>query len=313
MIIIGNALEEMKKIKDESIDCIITSPPYWALRDYQTQGQIGQETTIKEYIKNLVDIFNEAKRVLKNDGTCWVNISDTYAGDKTGKTDRMMEYIPNQNIKKRVRELPRKSLCNIPARFSIAMQDEGWILRNEIIWYKPNAMPSSVKDRFTVDFEKIYFFTKNTDYYFNQPKEPMRTKDISQPRGSKGTLGSLNGGRKNKQDSLGKATYTGFNGRYKADENLMRNKRTVWTINTQRSTYEHFAMFPKELVETIIEAGCKPQGKVLDMFLGSGTTIEMASTMNRAFVGIEINPEYAEIAKKRMENVQISIFGWKDE
>jgi site-specific DNA-methyltransferase (adenine-specific) len=302
MIIVGNALDKLKELEDESIDCIITSPPYWSLRDYQTAGQIGLEPTIKEYIQNLIKVFNEAKRVLKKDGTCWVNISDTYSGDKTGKTDQKMQYIPKQNLKKRVRELPRKSLCNIPARFSIAMQDEGWILRNEIIWYKPNAMPSSVKDRFTVDFEKIYFFTKNTDYYFNQPKEPMRTNDISQPRGSKGVLGSLNGGRRNKQQEQPRPT----------EENLMRNKRTVWTINTQRSTYEHFAMFPKELVETIIEAGCRPQGKILDMFLGSGTTIKVASTMNRAYVGIEINPDYAEIAKKRMENVQISIFGWED-
>lgn len=303
MIIVGNALEKMKELKDESIDCIITSPPYWALRDYQTQGQIGHETTIKEYIQNLVDIFNEAKRVLKKDGTCWVNISDTYAGDKIGKTDQKIAYIPNQNIKKKVRELPRKSLCNIPARFSIAMQDNGWILRNEIVWYKPNAMPSSVKDRFTVDFEKIYFFTKNTTYYFNQAKEPMQKNYKEVVRGSKGVLGPLNGGRRAKEQQEPKLI----------EDNLMRNKRCVWTINTHRSPFEHFATFPKELVETIIEAGCKPSGTVLDMFLGSGTTSFVASAMNRAYVGIEINPEYAEIAKKRMENVQISIFGWKEE
>ena len=303
MIIIGNALDKLKELEDESIDCIITSPPYWALRDYQTEGQIGLEPTIQEYIQNLVNIFKEAKRVLKSDGTCWVNISDTYAGDKIGKTDQKMQYIPNQNQKKKVKELPRKSLCNIPARFSIAMQDNGWILRNEIIWYKPNAMPSSVKDRFTVDFEKIYFFTKSSNYYFNQAKEPMQKNYKEEVRGSKGVIGPLNAGRRKTQAEPKK----------QIEDNLMRNKRCVWTINTQRSTYEHFAMFPKEIVETIIESGCKPKGTVLDMFLGSGTTSLVTSSMNREYVGIEITPEYAAMAKERMQNIQRRKFGWKEE
>lgn len=342
MILNTDALNGLKSLPDESVDCIITSPPYWQLRDYGVEGQLGLEPTFQEYIAKLVEIFDEAKRVLKKDGTCWVNLGDTYSGsgrgaggdgpqkeswvftekeEKTclncGKTftgRKFQNYCSSacsgvDNTKRTNKGLlPNKSLCNIPSRFAIAMQDRGWTLRNEIIWQKPNAMPSSATDRFTIDYEKIFFFVKSTKYYFNQPKEPMVTTDTTSPRGSKGVIDQVNSGRR-KQDNVGRNDYTGFNDRYIPPENLMRNKRTVWSINTEASSIEHFAMFPNELVETMIEAGCKPNGTVLDMFLGSGTTAIVAKSLNRDYIGIEINAKYAKIAEERLKTVQLSMIG----
>lgn len=343
MIINDNALDGLKQLDDESVDCIITSPPYWALRDYGVDGQLGLEPTFQEYISKLVEIFDEAKRVLKKDGTCWINLGDTYSGSGKGagsdgsqkegwtfteKEERVclncgkkfmgrkfQNYCSSacSGVDNRKRTdkglLPNKSLCNIPSRFAIAMQDRGWILRNEIIWQKPNSMPSSAKDRFTIDYEKIFFFVKSTKYYFNQPKEPMVTNKLANQSTRKYSIEIRTLPSNKKQDNVGKNDYTGFNDRYTLPENLMRNKRTVWSINTQPSSIEHFAMFPNELVETMIEAGCKPRGVVMDMFLGSGTTAIVAKSLGRKYIGIEINPEYVKIAKERLKIVQINMFG----
>lgn len=341
MIIINNALDGLKELSNESIDCVITSPPYWQLRDYGIQGQLGLEPTFQEYIKKLVEIFDEVNRVLKKDGTCWVNLGDTYSGSNKGAggdgsqkesfrwkensekiclncgksfTGRKFQNYCSSacsgvdNTKRTDKGLlPNKSLCNIPSRFAIAMQDNGWILRNEIIWHKPNAMPSSVKDRFTIDYEKIFFFVKSQKYYFNQPKEPMVSKHFVDKYTRKYTEETRK--KFKKQDNVGRSDYTGFNDRHIAPENLMRNKRTVWAINTEASTIEHFAMFPNELVETMIEAGCKQGGVVLDPFLGSGTTAIVAKSLNRDYVGIEINENYAKIAEERLKTVQLNMFG----
>lgn len=343
IIINMDALKGLKSLPDECVDCIITSPPYWQLRDYGVDGQLGLEPTFQEYIKKLVEIFDEAKRVLKKDGTCWVNLGDTYSGSNKGAggdgsqkesfrweensekiclncgksfTGRKFQNYCSSacsgvdNTKRTDKGLlPNKSLCNIPSRFAIAMQDNGWILRNEIIWHKPNAMPSSVKDRFTIDYEKIFFFVKSQKYYFNQPKEPMVTNQTISNSGRKYSRETSTMPSNKKQDNVGRSDYTGFNDRYTPPENLMRNKRTVWTIPTQPSSIEHFAMFPNELVETMIEAGCKKDGVVLDMFLGSGTTAIVAKSLNRKYVGIEINSDYAKIASERLKTTQMSIFG----
>ena len=171
----GDCLEVLTKLQSESIDCIVTSPPYWALRDYGVSGQLGRESTFEEYITKLCDIFDEVKRVLKNKGTCWINISDTYSGTghKNNSTDP--KYKDGRNGQKislnNKTNVPNKCLCCIPDRFKIEMINRGWICRNEIIWHKPNCMPSSVKDRFTVDYEKVFFFVKNKKYYFNQQLE----------------------------------------------------------------------------------------------------------------------------------------------
>lgn len=296
-----DSLQGLKQLKSNSIDCIVTSPPYYQLRDYGHGEQIGLESTVGEYIDKLVKVFTECYRVLKNDGTMWINISDTYNGSKKGKTDIKYSYMANtQNIdKKRISNIGYKSLLGIPSRLQIALIDSGWILRNEIIWHKPNAMPQSVKDRFTIDFEIILMFVKNPKYYFNQLKEPMKTTDVNPPRGSKGVLGNVNQGRR-KQDKLGKETYTGFNDRYEQPNDLMRNMRTVWSINTEASSIEHFAMYPVELVERCIDAGCKVGGIVLDPFMGSGTTGIVAKQQNRDYIGFELNSDYCKTANNRI-------------
>lgn len=299
-----DALSGLKMLDDESVDCIITSPPYYKLRDYHHDNQLGQESTVHEYIDKLVEIFMECHRVLKSDGTLWVNISDTYNGNKKGKTDKKYNYQMKEqsNLNKKKQSTIRyKSLLGVPSRFEIAMIDSGWVLRNEIIWHKPNAMPSSAIDRFTIDYEKVFLFTKEPSYTFKQLKEPMKTTDTNPPRGSKGVLGGVNSGLR-KQDKLDKGTYTGFNNRYEPPQDLMRNMRSVWSINTEASNIEHFAMYPKELVERCIDAGCKLGGVVLDPFMGSGTTGIVAKMKNRDYIGFEINKDYCAEANARVNN-----------
>lgn len=313
-IITGDALSKLRKLENESVDCIITSPPYYMLRDYGNDKQIGLEKTPDEYIQRLMEIFDEARRVLKRKGTCFVVIADSYSGYKDGITDRIQTNemkSANQQIKKRP-VLPRKTLMGIPERFMIAMLDHGWICRNEIIWQKPNVIPSSAKDRFTVDFEKVYFFVKSRNYYFNQLKEPMVTSDRSKIRGSKGVIGGpLNNGRRNssgsgnpKQDSIGLKTYTGFNSRYKIPQDGMRNMRSVWTISNSRNQYDHYAMFSPKLVQRLMDAGCPQNGIVLDPFIGSGTVAIVAMANHKNYVGIELNSEYVNIANQRIKEAR---------
>ena len=245
MIISGDALKVLKTIESNSVDCIITSPPYYQLRDYGVKGQIGLESTVSRYITKLRKVFQECYRVLKNDGTLWIVIGDTYNGDKKGITDRKGQYIGKSSINKTSGRWRRKTLLMVPSRLAIAMIDDGWILRNEIIWHKPNVMPQSMKDRFTIDFEKVLFFTKSEKYYFKQQKEPMKTLDFSSPRGSEGALYQLNKGLRiarehnrtvsaKKQDNVGNQQYTGFNDRYEVPKDAMRNKRSVWEIPTSQ-------------------------------------------------------------------------------
>lgn len=267
-ILNGDVIETLKKIPSQSIDMIITSPPYWSLRDYDNEHQMGQETTFKEYINKLIDIFNECYRVLKDEGTCWVNIGDTYSSNnKTG--------------------VKKQSLIGIPDRFKIQMIDNGWLCRNEIIWHKPNAMPSSAKTRFNNDYEKLYFFTKNDKYYFEQQKEPNKDS-YNGKRGSSRTRKKMQSAMRDTSDVV--KVYT------------ERNVRTVWSINTKPFKGKHFAVFPEELIITPIKAGCPEQGIVLDIFMGSGTTGVVAKKLNRNYIGIELNSEYVEIAEERIKN-----------
>ena len=383
----GSCLEVLKTFPDESIDTCITSPPYWGLRDYGTEGQIwggdsdcehdftsstrklhsgswgekdnalphqknatilnwevedkicnkcgawkgelGLEPTPEMFISNLCDIFDEIKRVLRPHGSCWVNLGDSYcrnpnSQDQTGKTGiKTMKYNYNFRHKKKFGSIYKaKSLVQIPSRFSIEMTNRGWILRNEIIWHKPSCLPASVQDRYTVNYEKMFFFTKNPKYYFKQQIE--ETKDL-----------------------------------------LQRNKRTVWSVNTASFKGAHFATYPPELLESPIDATCprfvdkitkKPReiviekksmerhelpkdspnyrparydgkysqgqryamyneigyddgrdddefepGVVLDPFFGSGTTAQVAMSQDKDWVGIELNPEYEKISEKRLK------------
>jgi DNA modification methylase len=306
----GDCLEILKTFPSECIDMVITSPPYWGLRDYGVKGQLGREDTLEEYLEKLCEIFAEVKRVLKEEGSCWANLGDAYGGtrDKQNYKDPKYKNGRNGQSISLSKKYTGKCLLQIPSRFALMMTDElGFILRNEIIWHKPNAMPESVKDRFTVDFEKLFFFVKNKKYYFEQQKEAMVTEDINPPRGSKGVIGQVNSGRR-KQDLVGRNDYIGFNDRYKPPVDLMRNKRSVWSISTRNYSGLHFAVYPEELIETPIKAGCPKDGIVLDPFMGSGTTGVVAKKLGRNWIGIEINPEYVSIAQKRIENTHYQFY-----
>jgi len=319
-IITGDAKEILRRFPNESIDCVVTSPPYWALRDYGLtteiiwgskekcihewdspkrnhpsrgkrdgdsicldpkykrkgsnkssvnssfcvkcnawKGQLGLEPTFELYIQHLCDVFDEIKRTLKKEGTCWVNIGDTYysvsggkfENDNLGSKDRnRTKGLSQANRLKQGKELAQKNLCNIPARFSIEMQNRGWILRNEIIWHKPNCMPSSVKDRFTVDFEKIYFFTKSRKYFFESQYENFLSNQYDRARMERARIEY--GGKWAQESGGAIKTQRAF----VAGNKMGRNKRCVWTINTHPFAGAHFATFPPKLIEIPIKAGC---------------------------------------------------------
>ncbi len=275
----GDVSEKIKYIPDDSIDCIITSPPYWQLRDYEVAGQLGLEDTVEEYLEKLIEIFDECWRILKNTGTVFVNMGDTYSNGRTG--------------------IKRKSKMMIPERFAIAMIERGWILRNEIIWHKPNVVPEAVQDRFTNDFEKIFFFTKNEKYYFEKQYEEFSKKTLTAfkdgiiPTGKKKILSA--GESKTAMRKIAKPWKAALNEKG-------RNMRTVWKIATKGIPEAHFATFPEELVKRCIFSGCPENGIVLDPFLGSGTTLKVARQFNRNGIGIELKKEYINIAKQRIKN-----------
>ena len=300
-ILQGDALEKIKEIESESIDCIVTSPPYWQLRDYGIDEQLGLEETVEEYLERLISVFDEAWRVLKDSGTVFVNMGDTYSNVNSkfiSGSNNKNYYIDKQTAKTRKKtDIRRKSKMMIPERFAIAMIERGWILRNEIIWHKPNVVPEAVNDRFTNDFEKIYFFTKNEKYYFEKQYEPYSEKTLTafkdgiMPTGKKKMLGA--GESKTGMREINKpwkAVYS-ENG---------RNMRTVWNIAAKGIKEAHFATFPEELVRRCISAGCPENGIVLDPFLGSGTSLKVAKKFNRNGIGIELNPDYINMSINRI-------------
>ena len=307
-----DTLKLLKTLPSESIDTVITSPPYWGLRDYGIKGQLGLENTFQEYLKKLWTIFGEVRRILKPMGTLWVNLGDTYYGGGHGGNTKY--YINNKAVKSKKQgeasnyvptmqwsnSYPKKSLCLIPQRFAIGMIERGWILRNDIIWYKPNAMPSSAKDRFTVDYEHIFFFVKNKKYYFEQQIEPFAKATYKRIKYSynlcKGNIQSsmkYTGSRKFQQNVL--------NGKLKG-----KNKRCIWEINTKPFKGEHFAVFPQKIPEICMKAGCPEGGIVLDPFMGSGTTAVVAEKLSRHWIGIELNQKYCKIAAARIEAVEMN-------
>ena len=251
----GDVLETLRELPDESVDCCITSPPYWNLRDYDVAGQIGAEKDFRDYLENLWRIFTEVYRALKPTGSCYVNLGDTYAGsggtDNKSLLNSKQVYSNSAGIKSgKVKGLKDKSLCNIPARFAIGMTDRGWILRNKIIWLKPNAMPESAKDRFTVDYEEIFFFVKNKKYFFNQQFEPLSDKTIARCNGN---FISKRGDKVMKFKTLNQKRYAD---KVKNGGTAGRNKRAVWSISTKPFHGAHFACFPQDIPETIIKASC---------------------------------------------------------
>jgi len=308
-IICGDTKTELSNLPDESVNCIVTSPPYWGLRDYGIEGQLGLEKTFEEYITKLCDIFDEIKRALRKDGTCWVNLGDSYSGGGRGwqgKND--YKNLNEKGIKNIRTDIPNKSLMLIPQRFAIEMVNRGWILRNTIIWHKPNCMPSSAKDRFTVDFEYVYFFVKSKKYWFEQQFEEHKQSSLDRIKLAQKNKEKYDPDR-HKTDKHGKTqcvyeimTRVAENGGLNPQG---RNKRTVWTIPTQPFPEAHFAVYPEKLIEPMIKAGCPKYGIVLDPFMGSGTTGVVAKKLGRNYLGIEIKQEYIDMANKRIRKNRI--------
>lgn len=289
-IIHGDALVILRTLPSASVDCVITSPPYWGLRDYDVAGQLGLEPHFDQYVDRLCAIFNEAKRVLKPTGTCFINLNDTYSNKKRGKTDVVVSK-PVDDSQQPFNDQPviqKKSLCLIPQRVAMALLDQGWLLRNTIIWHKPNAMPASVRDRFTVDYEYLFFFTQQQRYYFAQQFEPI---DMEKAR-YRAAL------RANKSYNL-KAAYQ-QNYPIANPNPLGRNKRCVWSVNTGSYKGAHCAVYTEKLLETPILAGCPKGGIVLDPFMGAGTTALVARRLDRQFIGIELNANYIQLAQDRL-------------
>lgn len=310
-IYVGHALEVLKNLPECSVNTCVTSPPYWGLRDYKTSpakwqdgwsGELGAESDFNQYINHLCDVFDEVKRVLKDDGTCWVNIGDTYGGSSLNcsygvKTKGQTSFLNSVNHLQKVahtRGKYSKSLLLIPFRFAIEMQNRGWTVRNVIIWQKPNATPSSAKDRFTVDFEYLFFFSKNKKYYFEQQLEPIKQSTYDRCKTGCGINKGAN------YQGLNKKNFERLQQRILDGTIAGRNKRTVWQIATHACHEAHFAVFPPALIETPIKAGCPEGGVVLDPFIGSGTTAIVAQKLNRNWLGIELNPEYTKLANERI-------------
>lgn len=297
IIIQGDSLQVLKTLTNESVDCVITSPPYWSLRDYGVEGQLGLEPTFEEYITKLCDIFDEVKRVLKKEGTCWVNLGDTYGGTgkKSDTNDKYKKGLARDFDRPNGKE-KQKCLLQIPSHFAIEMTNRGWILRNEIIWHKPNCMPASVKDRFTVDFEKVFFFVKSKKYWFEQQFDELqgnpKDKERQSRTGSENQKYAIVHGNKPSSGGVGYSE----NG---------RNRRCVWSINTKPLKDAHFATFPEALIEPMITSGCPKGGTVLDVFMGAGTTAIVAKKLGRNYLGIELNPDYIKISNERISHITL--------
>lgn len=271
MIKVGDVREVLKGVEDNTFHCCVTSPPYYGLRDYDLEDQIGLEQTPEEYITELLDVFREVRRTLKKDGTLWLNIGDSYCGykgKKYGKTKgNLTARTPVAEDKRfdigtpHTAGVKNKDMIGIPWKVAMALRDDGWYLRQDIIWYKPNPTPESVRDRCTRAHEYIFLLSKSPRYFYDYESVKVPTVDS--------------------QD--------------------LKNRHSVWEVPVKPFKEAHFATYPEELIEHCVLAGCPEGGIVLDPFLGSGTTGVVALKRNRNFYGIELNTEYAEIARKRLE------------
>lgn len=323
-IIIGDALTELRKLPADSVDCCVTSPPYWGLRDYGVAGQLGMEPTYQEHVAAIADVFDEIRRVLKPSGTCWMNYGDSYATSPNGRSaadvkeltddDRTFRDKPFSTIQG---VLKPKDLCGIPWRVAFALQERGWWLRQDIIWSKPNPMPESIKDRCTKAHEYLFLLSKRPRYYFDAeaiaeglaPASVIRlTQDVENQAGSLRVPGKTNGPMKAVKRTRGvpprHAQYGEMGDHQQLDSvglGGLRNRRSVWTVATQPFSEAHFATFPPDLVGPCILAGCPVGGIVLDPFGGAGTTGLVADRLQRNAILIEINPEYAEMARGRID------------
>ena len=306
-IICGDALETLKKFPDESINCSITSPPYYGLRDYHKKEQIGREKTVEEYLDRLINVFREVRRVLKKDGTCFIVIGDSYAGTSSKKEQRDPKYPKGRNgqnpsITQKVLGYKSKDLMGIPWRLAFALREDGWYLRSDIIWHKENAMPEACKDRPTRSYEHIFLLSKSPRYYYDYDSlaEPM--KEVSKKRYVRGRSKENKYLNENSGAKIQKINEARGYGQYKGDNiPQFRNKRDIWTINTTSFRGNHYAAFPPKLAEICMIAGCPKDGIILDPFIGSGTVGLVSLLHNRKYIGIELNEEYVDLARKRIE------------
>ena len=306
-ILYGDALKRLKDIPDGFVNCCVTSPPYWGLRDYGVDGQFGLESTPAEYIKKFTAIFSEVRRVLIDDGTLWLNLGDTYNG-YLGNSHRGQKHS-GLNSNSRIRRdkgcgisdptLKPKDLVGVPWMAAFALRNDGWYLRQDIIWHKPNPMPESVTDRCTKSHEYIFLMSKSRKYYYDYDniKTPIKdtsknrySQDIDSQKGSIRVPGKVNGNMK---------TVGGAEG--------MANKKSVWTVSTRGFKEAHFATFPPDLIVDCIKAGCPEGGIVLDPFMGAGTTAVVAKKLGRHYLGIELNSKYIEISNKRIHD-EVGLF-----
>lgn len=313
-IICGDSLEELKKLPDESVDCCITSPPYFNLRDYKIRGQIGLEKTWQEYIKKLIDIFDEVKRVLKKEGNCFINLGDSYAsvGKLSGDIDDD-EGMDIERGRSRVKKgtYSEKCLMMIPERFSILMIDSGWILRNKIVWVKPNAMPESVQDRWKKAHEYIFFFVKSKKYYFNldiirTPHKEVSIKRAEYEQGRNALWENPSSMGKKYQDNK---RYMGMPARMVKLNEKGACPPDYFLVNTNCSendgSDEHYATYPQMLISPLVKAGCPKDGTILDPFFGSGTTGVVAKKLGRNYIGIDLNKDYCRIAEERLRRTNL--------
>jgi len=308
-ILQGDVRSCLRQLEDQSVQCCVTSPPYWGLRDYGCEGQIGLEPTPEAYVADLLDVFREVKRVLRDDGTLWLNLGDSYAGSgKGGQSEekRSEHWQPTYMNKGNVPfGCKPKDLVGIPWRVAFALQADGWYLRSDIIWNKPNPMPESVTDRCTKSHEYIFMLTKSERYYYDAEavKEPV--SDISLQRAEYGwncdrpsTKNASMGGDGIHTEKMG-SRFVNPSG---------RNKRDVWTVATEPCSEAHFAVFPSKLIEPMILAGTKTGDTILDPFMGSGTTAIQAVRFHRHYLGCELNPKYVEMAERRIAAMKGPLF-----
>lgn len=303
-LLVGDAAETLRTLPEGSVDCVVTSPPYYGLRDYLgNPGQIGLEDTPAEYVARLVDVFRGVWRVLADDGTVWLNLGDSYSTGSGGQSNLAAlgrrlgtggghSADAAKQRRAATRSVPPKSLLGIPWRTALALQDTGWTLRNAIVWHKPNAMPESVTDRLSTRHELLFLLTKSRRYWFDLDA-------IREPH-AESTIAAAHRARK-PYEAPGQRPNT----KSRPAGEKGANPGDVWSINTRPLTDAHFAAYPVELPRRCIAAGCKPGGVVLDPFSGAGTTALAAQQLGRRAIGIDINREYHEIALRRMTDAPL--------
>lgn len=329
---VGDALEVLRTLPDESVQCCVTSPPYWGLRDYGVEGQLGLERTPEEYVAKVVTIFQEVRRVLRDDGTLWLNLGDSFnsIGHKksssgygtTGLAGGVAQEHTPLRRENSAPGLKHKDLVGIPWRVAFALQADGWYLRSDIIWSKPNPMPESVTDRPTKAHEYVFLFSKSQRYFYDADaiRTPATSPTTKMPDGwdtGRGAHGSFHRegrekGRKTDKQRGHVRRHAGFNDRWdslsKAEQQAMgANARSVWTIATKPYPNAHFATFPPELAERCIKAGTKPTDTVLDPFGGSGTTAAVATGLGRNAIHIDLNSEYLHLAIDRIGPMLVDV------